>query len=547
MSDTKHIANMEGGWRAVCTAPDFCKVGNAIVGFDSFATLDCQQQVSPNVKARSTPVYRQGDLFKVVQADAGQHIVSGTSQGSGFVKILDGHANVKVNGVPVARHNSACLINCDASGNGGAMGKLVTVQKGTAPAPPASNPQAPPGERTSPRLEQLKAEKARLEASQLDFNALDEYVNFKQSNQVLDDAIGGIRGQPGTARDYAAQAARGVLGFGKDVGMGIAELAYEGIKAVPKLVRADLTETGQRIGQLNGAIFAENMRLGNITAGTIGADARKLGQAVVKPITDPWAKGQYVEAAARGVAEVATLGVGFLKAGKLGGAAKAGQAAKTGELVKAAEAGEVAGAGKAANAAKAGDGVHVTAPRPLSISELLEHKWGKAKVEEALAAKRADPKLNALLTDEEYLAIRAYTSNLYREINPALRRGAAGEWEGLVKEASRGMEKLAENGYGFKGVVRRDAFFSKGEIDRLFKRDGVFADPGFLSSSTKLEGVFPGNTVIELNSKNGVLINSLSEFADEAEVLFKPGTRFRVLEVIEDATEGKMKIHLSEF
>ena len=47
----------------------------------------------------------------------------------------------------------------------------------------------------------------------MDFNALDEYVNFKEANQGLADAIGGIKGAPGTAGDYAAQATRGVLGF----------------------------------------------------------------------------------------------------------------------------------------------------------------------------------------------------------------------------------------------------------------------------------------------------------------------------------------------
>ena len=56
------------------------------------------------------------------------------------------------------------------------MGKLVTEQKsvGGAPASQASNPNAPPGQRTSLRLERLKDAKAKLESGQLDFNALDE-------------------------------------------------------------------------------------------------------------------------------------------------------------------------------------------------------------------------------------------------------------------------------------------------------------------------------------------------------------------------------------
>ena len=275
---SKHVAHAQG-WNAVCTEPDLCKVGKDIVAFDSFATLDQQHKASPDVKARGTNVYRKGDMVKGVKADAGKHINSGTSQGSGHVKILDGHDNVKVNNIPIAKHDSKCMINCDANGNGGAKGKLVTEKKSvTTSATPASNPEPPPGKRTSEKLERLKSAKAKLESGQLDLNALDEYVNFKGSNSQLDELIGQIKGTPGSASDYAAQAARGVLGFVKDGVMGIGELAYEGIKAVPKLVRSQYTDTGQAINQLDGQIFAENIRLGNITPGTIGEDALNIGK-----------------------------------------------------------------------------------------------------------------------------------------------------------------------------------------------------------------------------------------------------------------------------
>jgi hypothetical protein len=262
-------------------------------------------------------VYRQGDIFKVVQGDAGAQLIAGTSQGSGCVKIIEGHSNVKVNGIPVARHDSKAMVNCNAAGAGGALGKLVTEQKSvTSTASGATNPDAPPGKRTSERLERLKAAKAKIEAGQLDFNALDEYVNFKQANHGLDSLIGGIKGTPGTAGDYAAQATRGVVGFVKDGVMGIGELAYEGIKGVPKLARMNYTSDGQAISQLNGAILAENIKLGNITPGTVGQGALDIGKALVKPITDPWGKGQYVEAVTRGAAEVGTLIVAPLKAAK---------------------------------------------------------------------------------------------------------------------------------------------------------------------------------------------------------------------------------------
>jgi hypothetical protein len=314
-------------------------------------------------------------MIKGVQADAGKHIESGTSQGSGHVKILDGHNNVKVNNIPIAKHNGNCLINCDASGNGGAKGKLVTEQKSvTASASTASNPQAPPGQRTSDKLARLTQAKAKLEAGQLDFNALDDYVNFKDGNAGLDGFIGKIHGTPGSASDYAAQATRGVLGFVKDGVMGIGEMAYEGIKAVPKIGRSLYTSSGQAISQLDAQILAENIQLGNITPGTIGQGALDIGKAMVKPVTDPWKKGQYVEAGTRAVTEVGTLAFGWIKGSKAAQAAKAADALKAeqaAEAAKVAAAAEAAKAEEVANAAKteaAADGVHVKSapkrPRP---------------------------------------------------------------------------------------------------------------------------------------------------------------------------------------
>lgn len=326
---SRHVAHAEG-WQAVCTSPDFCRVGKDIIAFNSFATLDTKVNASPNVKARGTAVYRKGDVIKNVKGDAGKHVVSGTSLGSGHVKILDGHESVKVNGIPAARHDSRCLINCDASGVGGAQGKLITEQKSvrSSRGNNSTNPEAPPGKRTSPKLEALKAAREKAANGMLDLDAIDEYVNFKESNMLLDGLIAEIRGAPGTLADQAAQVARGVLGFAKDAVLGVSELAYEGIKAVPKLVQLTQTQSGQLLAQLDGKILAENIKLGNITAKTIGSATLDIGKAIVKPVTDPWAKGQYVESITRGATEIGTLGNGWLKGSKAAKAARAPSAAK---------------------------------------------------------------------------------------------------------------------------------------------------------------------------------------------------------------------------
>lgn len=359
----RHMAHAEG-WQAICTAPDFCKVGKDVVAFNSFATLDQKHTASSNVKARGTAVYRKGDIIKNVQADAGKHVVSGTSLGSGHVKILDGHDNVKVNGIPVARHDSRCLINCDASGVGGAQGKLVTEQKTVGGGGSPSKDPAPPGERTSEKLAALKKARAGVANGMLNLNAVDEYVNFQQSNEVLNGLIQEISGAPGTAQGYAAQVTRGLLGFGKDLVMGVGELAYEGVKAVPKLVQITQTQSGRLLTQLDAQILAENMKLGNITPGTVGQGTLNIGKAIVTPVTDPWAKGQYVESITRGATEVGTLGLGWLKGSKAARAAKAAEVAKAADAAKAAELATAADAAVAAKTARAtvghvDDGVHV--------------------------------------------------------------------------------------------------------------------------------------------------------------------------------------------
>jgi uncharacterized Zn-binding protein involved in type VI secretion len=368
---TRHIAHAEG-WQAVCTAPDYCRVGKDIVAFNSFAALDEKQTASSNVKARGTSVYRKGDVIKNVQSDAGQHIVSGTSLGRGHVKILEGHENVKVNGVPVARHDSRCLINCDASGVGGAPGKLVTEEKDVGGgSSPGSISEVPPGDRTSEKLEALKKARAAVASEMTNLNAVDEFVNFQQSNEFLDEVISQISGPSGSGADYAAQVARGLLGFTKDVVMGVGELAYEGVKAVPKFARLTRTQSGQLSALLDAKILAENIRLGNITPISVGGAALSIGKAIVKPITDPWAKGAHVESVTRGVSEVATLALGWLKGSKVVKAANLVDAgalavAKTAHLptiLKPAGGGSVRGA-----APSVSTGVHIKLGRKPSFS-----------------------------------------------------------------------------------------------------------------------------------------------------------------------------------
>lgn len=154
--------NADGEWLAVTSFPDYCRVGDKVIGFETTATLDNPITYSPNVKFAGRAVYREGDICKGTQGNAGSGIVSGTSGASGHVKFLTGLETFKVNGLPVVRHGSECLINCDANGVGGAKGYVYTGTRAVSSTPAGGS--GPPTE--AERLQQ-QAEANMERASEL--------------------------------------------------------------------------------------------------------------------------------------------------------------------------------------------------------------------------------------------------------------------------------------------------------------------------------------------------------------------------------------------
>ena len=122
----RHAGNAEARWTALTSFPDFCQVGDKIIGFDSSGSLDNPVNYSPNVITAGQRTYRVGDLCQGTEGNDGAGIGSGTSRGSGHVLFLTGHDNVKANGQPVVRDGSECMINCNAAGVGGAKGYVHT-------------------------------------------------------------------------------------------------------------------------------------------------------------------------------------------------------------------------------------------------------------------------------------------------------------------------------------------------------------------------------------------------------------------------------------
>jgi len=190
-----HIGNA-AQWEAVCIDPDYCVVGGSVVPFDTHAVIDSPASASNDVRAQGVSVYRVGDHHRGVQGDAGAGLVSGTSQGGGHVRFLTGHRSVRVNGLPVVTHESLCLVNCDAAGQGGAIGQLLTATDDTQPAQAAN---APADDAPSPALQAL-----------ID-RANDDRSLWQRSGDFLSGAWDATRRVAGASVDSPGQTLIGVL------------------------------------------------------------------------------------------------------------------------------------------------------------------------------------------------------------------------------------------------------------------------------------------------------------------------------------------------
>ncbi|WP_034842305.1 ADP-ribosyltransferase domain-containing protein [Endozoicomonas numazuensis] len=179
---------------------------------------------------------------------------------------------------------------------------------------------------------------------------------------------------------------------------------------------------------------------------------------------------------------------------------------------------------------------------PLSVDELIDTevnlsnslngKEGEEFKNNALIDYHLNPDVSEL-TRDEYLSLHVYTTELYRPINSGLRGFSPDDkvkWSKVVQEADSALEKMSKNSdLKFEGMIFRGDKFSDELIDKLFPEGGVHQDLAFKSSSHDPEKAFSGNTQIKIMSKSGVKIEDVSVISTESEVLFRPGTKFKVI------------------
>jgi len=146
------------------------------------------------------------------------------------------------------------------------------------------------------------------------------------------------------------------------------------------------------------------------------------------------------------------------------------------------------------------------------------------------------------LNDAQYFAIKSYSSSAYVEMNAALRDPASRHAQDphvvrMNEYATAGLKKLAQDGLNFtgitsRGVVNYDYFINLLENDTYTA--SAFTSTSQNAATAKnmadINGPFDNDsTVIHTYGKTGIDIASLSDHRHEAEILYPPGSEFRVV------------------
>ena len=175
-------------------------------------------------------------------------------------------------------------------------------------------------------------------------------------------------------------------------------------------------------------------------------------------------------------------------------------------------------------------------------AQLLEEIMGPGKFREyseAIDALKTEHPEIASVPDEQLIAIRGYTAEDYRILNEALRNKDAKELARLkpyIESATSGLKQLPS----YAGPVLRG---ESGTIARYLGKEGeVLVFDGF--TSTDKVSAFQSDVELAIESTTGREVHLISEYAGvETEVLFAPGSQFKVLEVTE-ISPGKFRVRL---
>lgn len=141
------------------------------------------------------------------------------------------------------------------------------------------------------------------------------------------------------------------------------------------------------------------------------------------------------------------------------------------------------------------------------------------------------------LSVEESVLINKYTGGHFIDINAGLRmpgnlpKVKAEQLGSLVKVVNSGLDQLpARAGKTFRGIedVNQELFE---KLRDKYIPGTVVTEEAYLSTAVSKRGAFSGQVNYVIEGHSGRSIEPFSSFKNETEVLYKPGTQFKVLDV----------------
>ena len=190
------------------------------------------------------------------------------------------------------------------------------------------------------------------------------------------------------------------------------------------------------------------------------------------------------------------------------------------------------------------------------ISQWLEYDVESSKLGQyEYAYKRLDKK-KFPLSKEEFIALRHYTANGFKDLNRYLRGDLPADsdiqtlFDNVEKLLNNGLEKLPL--YKGKKVVRRIELNSEqiSEYNTAYETGENITFTAFSSTTTNAKDVVvggQGNVRFVIKHKTGRDVRKLSHYESEGEVLLGTPTKYKV-DKVEDLTtkKGYVEIHLEE-
>lgn len=204
------------------------------------------------------------------------------------------------------------------------------------------------------------------------------------------------------------------------------------------------------------------------------------------------------------------------------------------------------------------------------FKQLQADKWSRIetrmnkKLVAAMDAKAGTAETGGMgaLKVEEAAAIAGYTGSDYRFINAMLRNGGTDSVDGLAKGQKYSPEQLLPyincitSGLNKLPPARAEVVYRgtnlPNEVLDKYVPGAVVSDPAFMSSSSSQRVAFSGMAGaaavhrFTIKQKSGKEVSALTHHVNESEILFLPGTPFRVVSRSGPDAKGVIDLELEE-